>query len=62
MDLDGKAVVVTGASRGVGAALVEACLAKGAKVAACARNEPKFDRALTRSVFSEGGEGRRLRA
>jgi benzil reductase ((S)-benzoin forming) len=50
MDLTGKAVVVTGASRGVGAALVEACLAKGARVAACARTAPHFSAAFTCSV------------
>ncbi len=50
MDLAGKAVVVTGASRGLGAALVELCLAKGARVAACARTEPPFAGAFTQRV------------
>ena len=43
-------MVVTGGSRGVGAALVETCLAKGARVAACARTEPPFAGAFARAV------------
>ncbi len=50
MNIAGKAVVVTGGSRGVGAALVGTCLAKGARVAACARAEPPFAGAFTRVV------------
>jgi NAD(P)-dependent dehydrogenase (short-subunit alcohol dehydrogenase family) len=39
MNLDGRAVLVTGASRGLGRALAEAAAAKGAKVVAVARDE-----------------------
>ena len=37
MDLDGKVAIVTGASRGVGAATAVALAAKGATVACAAR-------------------------
>lgn len=39
MDLSGKVVVVTGASRGLGLALAQQALASGAQVGACARSE-----------------------
>jgi short-subunit dehydrogenase len=39
MDLNGRRVVVTGASRGIGKAIAEACAAAGARVALVARNE-----------------------
>lgn len=39
MDVRGKVVVVTGASRGLGAALVAEVLAAGGKVGACSRGE-----------------------
>ena len=34
MRLEGKVVIVTGAAKGIGAAIVEACVREGAKVAA----------------------------
>ncbi|MDS0294335.1 SDR family NAD(P)-dependent oxidoreductase [Halogeometricum luteum] len=39
MDVDGRTVVITGASRGIGAALAAAFAAEGARVVACARDE-----------------------
>ena len=40
--LNGKVVVVTGASSGIGKALVDDALAQGAMVGGCARNLPKM--------------------
>ena len=39
-DLTGRAVVVTGGTRGIGRAIAEAFLAAGADVLVCGRNEP----------------------
>src|SRR6478735_277147 len=44
MDLDGKVAIVTGASRGVGAATAVALAAAGAKVACVARTEERWGR------------------
>ncbi|MEO0576366.1 MAG: SDR family NAD(P)-dependent oxidoreductase [Pseudomonadota bacterium] len=41
--LDGRHVVVTGASGGIGGAVVRGCLAHGARVTAIARNQQKLD-------------------
>ena len=42
MSLHNKVVVITGASSGIGKALADAALARGAKVAVCARNLVKL--------------------
>jgi 3-oxoacyl-[acyl-carrier protein] reductase len=39
IDLSDKRVIVTGASRGIGAAIAQAFAAEGARVAICARTE-----------------------
>lgn len=39
-DFSGRTVAVTGGSRGIGEAVVEAALAAGARVASCSRREP----------------------
>ncbi len=42
-EMQGKTVVVTGASRGIGAGIAKECLKQGMKVGVCARNEPQLD-------------------
>lgn len=42
LDPTGKIAVITGASRGLGAGLAERFLARGVKVAACARQRPQL--------------------
>ena len=48
MTLDGKVVLVTGASRGIGAAVALAVAAKGARVALVARTEPDLEAVLAK--------------
>lgn len=43
MDLQGKTVVVTGASRGLGAGIAKYCQAQGMNLAVCARHRPPID-------------------
>ena len=44
-DLDGKQIVITGGSRGLGLAIAEACLSRGANVSLVARSEAELERA-----------------
>jgi NAD(P)-dependent dehydrogenase (short-subunit alcohol dehydrogenase family) len=46
LGLKGKAVLVTGGSKGIGLACAEAFLAEGARVAICSRAKANVDRAL----------------
>lgn len=47
--LDGKSVIVTGANRGIGQAIVAECAAQGANVWACARKESdEFENSLAK--------------
>jgi NAD(P)-dependent dehydrogenase (short-subunit alcohol dehydrogenase family) len=49
--LDGKVIVITGASRGIGEAIARACLAANARVVLASRKQPELDR-----VASELGD------
>ncbi|MEM7774003.1 MAG: SDR family oxidoreductase [Pseudomonadota bacterium] len=53
-DLSGKAVVVTGASRGIGAATVQEFARQGAKVVLAARSSAEIE-ALADQISTEGG-------
>ncbi|SFR53271.1 SDR family NAD(P)-dependent oxidoreductase [Halogeometricum limi] len=54
MDVAGRTVVVTGASRGIGAALVGAFAAEGAHVVACARDEESLSDVVAGVEDAEG--------
>jgi 3-oxoacyl-[acyl-carrier protein] reductase len=59
--LAGRRVVVTGASRGIGAAVVRAMAAEGARVACCARDEQAL-RAVAQDVADAPGVVHPMRA
>ncbi len=54
-DLNGKVALVTGGSRGLGLALSRELLARGAKVAICARNEVELE-AARQELAAKGGD------
>ena len=54
MNIEGKAVLVTGASRGLGRALSEALAARGARVAMVARDPGALDEAVA-AIRARGG-------
>src|SRR5690348_16012964 len=45
LQLDGRVILVAGASRGIGRGIVEACLAEGARVALVARGQADVEAA-----------------
>lgn len=55
MRLNNKIMVVTGASSGMGKAIVEACVKEGAKVVAVARRKERLEE-LAASLANEAGE------
>jgi short-subunit dehydrogenase len=61
MELKGAAVVVTGASRGLGAALAQRLAAEGARVVLVARGGEELDR-VTRGIREAGGEAHAIAA
>lgn len=54
-DIKNKIIAITGASSGIGKALAEIALQRGAKVAICARNIEKL-----KAAFLPGNEGKQL--
>jgi len=60
-DLDGKTAVVTGGSRGIGAATARALAANGVAVAIVSRDQEALD-AVARSIASAGGRALAVRA
>ena len=59
--LEGKVVLITGASMGIGAATARAAAKEGATVITCARNEAK-GQAVIDAIKADGGAGRFIRA
>ena len=59
MDLIGKSVLVTGASRGLGRALAEHLAKAGARVVLVARSEPELSR-VAEAIRAAGGEAHAL--
>jgi NAD(P)-dependent dehydrogenase (short-subunit alcohol dehydrogenase family) len=59
--LEGKVVLVTGASMGIGAATALACAQEGAQVITCARNEARGEAAID-AIRAAGGSARFIRA
>jgi 3-oxoacyl-[acyl-carrier protein] reductase len=60
-DLAGKAIVITGGSRGIGAETARAFAAQGARVAVIGRDQAALD-VVAASLRSEGGAGLAVRA
>src|SRR5262249_60503 len=53
--LEGKVAIITGASRGIGAASAQAFAAAGARVVLAARDETSLNR-VAQGIVAEGGE------
>ena len=61
MRLDGKVAIVTGAAKGIGAAIVEACVREGARVAALDLDGAGVE-ALAEAQRGRGADVQALRA
>jgi NAD(P)-dependent dehydrogenase (short-subunit alcohol dehydrogenase family) len=59
MILQGRRILITGASEGFGLAVAERCLAEGADVAICARSSERLERAGA-SLRASAGENQRV--
>ncbi|MCZ6704477.1 MAG: SDR family NAD(P)-dependent oxidoreductase, partial [Bacteroidetes bacterium] len=56
LSLEGKNVLITGGSRGIGKSIVEAFAAEGARVAFTYRSSTELANALTESIKKQGVE------
>lgn len=61
MDIEGKTVLITGASSGIGAATAKAAAAKGARAILLARTRSKLDE-IVEEIAHAGGEARAYEA
>jgi NAD(P)-dependent dehydrogenase (short-subunit alcohol dehydrogenase family) len=59
MKLQGRKILVTGASQGFGLAVAERCLAEGAHVAGCARSREQIEHAAA-ALRAHAGKGQRV--
>ena len=61
MRLDGRGVLITGASMGLGRAIAEACAAEGADVFLCARGAQDLERAQS-EIAAKAAPGKKVHA
>src|SRR5262245_44123218 len=56
MQIDGKIVLITGASEGIGAACTDAFRARGARLSLTARSQPGLDTAAGADALTTAGD------
>src|SRR5258706_6961663 len=61
MKLQGRKILITGASQGFGLAVAERCIAEGADVAVCARSREQIEHAAS-ALRAQAGSGQRVTA